>query len=51
MLDLIYYLENGEVVEYGTHNDLMALEGKYMDMVAKSLDKGTLQSQREEVGA
>ncbi|GGH28351.1 ABC transporter ATP-binding protein [Paenibacillus segetis] len=49
--DLIYYLENGEVVESGTHNELMILEGNYMDMVSKSLDKGTLQSQREEVGA
>lgn len=49
--DLIYYLENGEVVEYGTHNELMKLEGKYLDMVSKSVDKGTLQSQREEVGA
>ncbi|MEK4512229.1 ABC transporter ATP-binding protein [Paenibacillus sp. FSL K6-2524] len=49
--DLIYYLEDGTVVESGSHNELMALEGKYTDMVSKSLDKAILHSQREEVGA
>lgn len=33
--DKIYMLENGEVIESGSHSDLMALDGKYADMFKK----------------
>ena len=33
--DRIYMLENGEVVESGTHAELMKLNGKYADMFKK----------------
>jgi len=33
--DRIYMLENGEVVECGSHTELMALNGKYADMFKK----------------
>lgn len=32
LADRVYLLENGEVIESGSHNELMALDGKYAQM-------------------
>jgi ATP-binding cassette subfamily C protein len=34
--DRIYVLENGSVIEQGTHADLLASEGKYTELCRKS---------------
>jgi ATP-binding cassette, subfamily B, multidrug efflux pump len=35
--DTIFYLENGSIIEYGTHSDLIDSEGRYNDMYRKQL--------------
>lgn len=32
MADKIYMLENGQIIEQGSHNELMELDGKYAQM-------------------
>lgn len=36
--DQIIVLENGEIVESGTHNDLVGLNGKYRELVSNQLE-------------
>lgn len=38
MADRVYLLENGEVAECGTHDELMAKNGKYADMFRKQAE-------------
>ena len=44
--DVIAFFENGEIVEYGTHSELMALGGKYAEMF--SLQAHYYQEHKEE---
>jgi len=37
--DKIYMFENGEIIEHGTHEDLMSLNGKYSEMFTLQADK------------
>ncbi len=35
--DIIFYIENGSLIEKGSHKDLLALEGQYANMYRKQL--------------
>ena len=41
MADKIYMLENGEIIEQGSHDELMALNGKYAYMFRLQAEKYT----------
>lgn len=36
--DKIVVIEKGEIVERGTHNELVALQGKYFELVSNQLE-------------
>lgn len=38
MADRVYMFENGEIIERGTHNELLAMNAKYADMWHKQAD-------------
>lgn len=38
MADRVYMFENGEIIEQGTHNELLAMNGKFADMWHKQAD-------------
>ena len=37
--DCIYHIENGKIIESGTHDELMASKGKYYEMFVKQGEK------------
>ncbi len=39
MADIIYMLENGEIIEQGSHDELMQTGGKYAEMFLKQAEK------------
>lgn len=39
MADMIYMMDNGEIIESGTHDELMKQNGKYCDMFTKQAEK------------
>jgi ATP-binding cassette subfamily B protein len=39
MADRIYLLENGEIIEVGSHSELLNRNGKYADMFHKQAEK------------
>ena len=38
MADRVYLFENGEIIEQGTHSELLAMNGKFADMWHKQAD-------------
>lgn len=43
--DVIYFMDDGAITEYGTHNQLLSLKGKYSNMYKKQL----LEKELEEI--
>lgn len=41
MADRVYLFENGEIIEQGTHSELLSFDGKYADMWHKQADTYT----------
>mgnify|MGYP001100692716 CR=1 FL=1 len=41
---VIYVIESGEVVEHGTHDELIALRGHYYNLVERQLEKQSMSS-------
>ena len=39
MADKIYMMENGEIIEFGSHDELMSLNGKYAEMFNLQAEK------------
>ena len=39
LADTVYYLENGQIAEQGTHRELMKLGGKYAKMFLRQAEK------------
>ena len=35
--DTIFYIQNGSIIESGTHDELIEVEGRYSDMYRKQL--------------
>lgn len=48
MADVIYMLENGQIIETGNHNELMAMNGKYAAMFLLQVEKYNLKTDMEE---
>ena len=47
MADVIYMLENGEIIEQGSHDELMTLNGKYAAMFRMQAEKYNLKEKAE----
>lgn len=47
--DMVYMLENGEIIERGTHKELMELQGAYADMYSKQAKNYLAMESLEEV--
>ena len=45
--DKIYMLENGEIIEEGTHNELINLNGKYAEMFQKQAEKYKIERDKQ----
>lgn len=43
MADMIYMMDNGEIIESGTHDELMKRGGKYCEMFTKQAEKYVLE--------
>lgn len=43
MADMIYMMDNGEIIESGTHDELMKQGGKYCEMFTKQAERYTIE--------